>query len=431
MNVTFDNLGGNVGLGFAQSFAAKFFCRMCLCTKDETKKLCTAAPEMYRNQSNYEEAIRIIENSSKIDLQATKGVSEFCVLNNLECFNILKNWTGDIMHDLCEGTIKFLLANFFEFGVKEKVFKSDNDYKILISNYDFGILNRQFIPSLVKVERKNLNQNASQMKCLMQHIPFIFNKFKDHPKLKNVWVCINTMVNILRICYSNTISEQNLDDLDELVKSHLKQMLICFRIDLKPKHHFMTHYSEIMRRSGPICHMSTLRFEMNHKMLTTAMKNCNNYKNVTKTITDKHLHKNVFKDVFTDHIVHTKLRKVDERCSKWYSSLLTNFDDLTIIYSVKNLRFNSDYYEKGLILKHNLNYLEIEEILCIDSDFYFVCTKFDRIGFNEFLVSLEINKSNPVDRTLIKHSDLIYSKSHDKKMYADKIFILSDSLEIE
>lgn len=431
VNVTFDNLGGNVGLGFAQGFAARYFCRMCLTTNDETKEQCRALTEKYRNKSNYDEAIRIIENSSDIDYKETKGIAAYCVLNNLEYFHILDNWTGDIMHDLCEGTIIVLIENFLTLSRKLKIFKNDNEFKILVSNYDFGILSRQSIPSEVKLERKNLNQSASQMKCLLQHFPYIFHKYKQNSELETAWICVNTMMKIVRICYSNTITEQNLIELDALVECHLSNVMKCFDIKLKPKHHFMTHYSEIIRRSGPICHMSTLRFEMKHKSLTKTMKNNNNFKNVTNSITDKYLHKNAFNSVYADHIEHSKFQVVEKSLLHKFKFLLENFDNLNSIRSLKYLRINSDYYEKLLILKHNLNYFEIREILNICNDFYFVCAKFDRIIFDDFLVSVEIKQSTPIQYALIKHSDLEFSKAHDKKMYENRVFILSDSLFIE
>lgn len=88
VNWTFDNLGGNLALGFAQSFSATFYCRMCICTKEETKLLLTAQPEKYRTKSNYNEAIQIIEDCSKVDLKETKGIAEYCILSNLQYFHI-------------------------------------------------------------------------------------------------------------------------------------------------------------------------------------------------------------------------------------------------------------------------------------------------------------------------------------------------------
>lgn len=422
-------MGGNVSLGFAQSFAATYFCRMCLCSKAETKVLSVDQPNKYRTSSNYQEAIDIIKNSSEVDLKETKGVMEYCVLNDLDYFHTLENWTADIMHDSCEGIQCVSVKAFFEIGMKHKIF-TEREIKNLVSNYHgWGTLNSQFIPSDIKLTSKNLNQSASQMKCIMQHFPFIFHAYKDHPKLQTAWKCINSMLKILQICYSNVVTEQDLEKLKSFVKCHLDNIKEL-EIELKPKHHFHTHYPEIFRRSGPLCHMSTLRFEMKHKSLTNTMKNNNNFKCVTKTMTEKYLHKNAFQEVYIDKIQHTKLRKIEQDFLESHTYSLSRFSS-SLIQSTKNVHFNSDFYEKGLILQHEKDYFEIENILNIENSFYFVCRKYERIRYDDFFVSLELKSFLPEEFTLIKHSDLILKKTHDKKRIGDQIYILCESLNIK
>lgn len=115
VNCTFDNLGGNQIYGLTKSLSATFFCRMCICTREETRQLTIDLPDKYRDRSNYEEALRIIEESSKINVKETKGIGEYCVLNEFANFQIFENWTANVMHDLCEGKIRTLLTCFFQF----------------------------------------------------------------------------------------------------------------------------------------------------------------------------------------------------------------------------------------------------------------------------------------------------------------------------
>lgn len=127
------------------------------------------------------------------------------------------------------------------------------------------------------------------------------------------------------------------------------------KIDFECK---VTHYSEIIRRSGPLCFMSALRFEMKHKQLTNTMKSAVNHINVTKSISQKFLRSSLFDEIYTDHIEHSKPFKLDSQLSNKYRHLLADFD-LSSVYRVKNLQFNNDYYETRLILKHNVNFFEI------------------------------------------------------------------------
>lgn len=191
---------------------------------------------------------------------------------------------------------------------------------------------------------------------------------------------------------------------------------------LKPKDHFMSHYPEIIDRSGPLVNMSTLKYEMKHKELTDTMKNSKIFKNVTKSIAEKIQMRNVFRDLYTDQIHHLHL-------SQKYNCLLNRFENTASIQTTKSLHFNSDHFEKGLILKHDLCYFEIEHILKIDGNFSFICYKYDRVEFNDFLVCLEIKKCSCELPYIITHSELSYKKTHEKKMLDDKIYIFADSLE--
>lgn len=424
-------MGGNYVYGLAKSFSASYFCRMCLCTKEETQKLTTDLPEKYRNKSNYNESLDIIHEMNTIDLKETKGVASYCVLNELNYYHIMDNWTADIMHDLCEGSIPNLFRHFFRFCIAKKIFTED-ELKRMVSSYDYGILNRHFIPSDVKIDRKNLNQNASQTKCLLHHIPFIFESFRTNPTLKDSWVCITSMLKIVRICYSNKITKNDTVELKKIICCYLETFKQCYEDEAKPKDHLLTHYPEIIVRSGPLVHMSTLKYEMKHKELTATMKNSNSFQNVTKSMAEKIQLKNVFRDLYTDQIHHTVLKTIDEKLSQRYDDLLiSTFGNMPMIQTATNLNFNNNYYAKGLILKHNSKYFEIMHILKINGHFYFICCSYERVEFDEFLVCLEIKKSLHEIPYLIKHSELIYKKTHDKKLLDDKIYIVADSLEIE
>jgi len=58
--------------------------------------------------------------------------------------------------------------------------------------------------------------------------------------------------------------------------------------NLKPKHHFMLHYSEIIRKIGPLKTFWTMRFESKHRMSKNICKNINNFKNITKSVAQRY-----------------------------------------------------------------------------------------------------------------------------------------------
>lgn len=108
-----DNLGANIALCLSESFRSFHFCRICTLNSEECKSTFTDDLSKYRCNSHYEKMLEIVSNSETVDLKETCGIKRYCVLNDLKYFNIFKNFSVDIMHDLNEGVVPFLLNNIF------------------------------------------------------------------------------------------------------------------------------------------------------------------------------------------------------------------------------------------------------------------------------------------------------------------------------
>lgn len=51
-----------------------------MCDKEQRKVFSKEVPALLRNQKNYKEQLDIVEESSEVDLQKTKGVKRYCEL---------------------------------------------------------------------------------------------------------------------------------------------------------------------------------------------------------------------------------------------------------------------------------------------------------------------------------------------------------------
>lgn len=78
----------------------------------------------------------------------------------------------------------------------------------------------------------------------MIHLPFIFKYFRD--KLKELEECMTSLLQIMQILFSTTINESDIVRLESLIETHLSSYQRLFK-HLSPKHHFLTHYAEIIR----------------------------------------------------------------------------------------------------------------------------------------------------------------------------------------
>lgn len=227
----------------------------------------------------YVKQLKIISESVKVDYKETRGIKRYCLLNDLRYFSIFENLTADIMHDINEGAIPFLLRKLFELLLFNKIL-SEEELKMKIQFYDYGHTNKSNVPSVLKLDSSNLGQNSNQMKCLFFHIPFILHKYRNKNVLKKVWICITSLLEICQIVYSYKVTESHLQNLSNTVHIHLQSIQRLFNVLLIPKYHLMTHYSTIFRKMGPLIHLSMMRFEGKHKTLKDYAHQTNNFINI-------------------------------------------------------------------------------------------------------------------------------------------------------
>lgn len=432
VNVTFDNLGGNISLGFS-SCSSKFFCRICEITRKKSKTTSQDDLNIYRTKDTYAVALDIIETSVNVDFKKTKGIAEYCVLNDLKYFHILDNYCADIMHDICEGVLPFLLKCIFDHCIQTSIFKNEAELRNFALFHDYGVLNSKNIPSAICYKRRNLGQNASQQKCLMHHVPYILYKYKYDPRLIYVWPAVHSMLEILRIVYDANINECDLLKLESAVSVHLKSIIEYFDgSKLLPKHHYMLHYANIIRAAGPVVHMSTMRFEMQHKQFTKYAHRSNNFLNVSKSLATNFQKSILSKTAYQCEVNHAKLRELGSEYRQQYGTVLSMLsENIDQISTTKWLQINSNQYRKGLLLKNNNNkFCEIDEILCVNGGFSFSCYEYELAEFDWFLYSIEIKKLNPLSHLILNHTNLHVKKSFTKKNVDSKFYIIADCLDV-
>lgn len=411
-----------------------YYCRICELPRDECGRTTEDDLATYRTKESYAIALDRIETSRKVEPKETLGIARYCVLNNLKYFHIYDNFNVDIMHDVCEGVIPFLHQKFFNYCIDKRIL-SEDDLKNYIFYHDHGVLNARNIPSAICISRHNLGQNASQQKCLIHNVPYILYEFKNDPKLTNVWPCVEYMLKILRIIYSTNIKESDLLQLEEIISSYLKSIIENFDVvNLTYKHHMMVHYPNIIRAVGPLVHMSTMRFEMQHKSFTNYARRSNNYINVTKSLAMNHQKAVLLNEPYQTKISHAKLRGIQNCSIECYNNILTDsraFETHENISVTKWLKINNNYYRKGLMLKgNNSSFYEIVEVLFQSGIFYFECQEYELMEFDSFLYSREIRKRIPIKYHVINEKMLHIKKSFMKKIVDSKTFIVADCLEI-
>lgn len=282
-----DNLGANYSLGYARSFSAGYWCRFCECNSKECGELIDEIESKNRTVENYSNRVKVIGSLEVIDYSKTHGVRTYCALNDSKYFHITKNIAVDILHDLYEGVMPFVLLKLFKFMTFAEI-ATQPEINDLIHYYDYGDLNQRNLPSLINFEKNHLGQNGAQMKCLFLHIPFILAKFKQNEKVYAKWQCIESLLRISQIIHSTELSAVDLNVLKSEVINHLSSIKQNFNVHLAPKHHNLIHYVRTIKSMGPVIHMNMIRYESKHKTFKEIIHRSPNFQNVCKTLAIRH-----------------------------------------------------------------------------------------------------------------------------------------------
>lgn len=437
VSVVSDNLGANSILGFVKNFSkAKYPCRFCFSTLDEIRTLCHEIQSKRRTKEHYEEQLLKIKNAEKVDLTDTFGVAMHCALNELKFYHMIDSMTPDIMHDIEEGAIPFLLKPFFEHMFKHKVC-TESDLKNKIKWHDFEFKHKKNVPTELNINKSCLGQNASQMLCLFQSIPFILYDYKNNEFVKKVWICVETLLKIVQIVYSDKIDENNLNNLNEFVRIHLENFQKLFG-NLKFKQHILTHLVSTIIAMGSLKWFSMKRYEAKHKEIKGCIGDSHNLRNMTKTIAHHHQQMmSIKKHTYTDHFEHAKVMKPIGtdflNCHKEIlpSELAVDNENIKEIFELKWMNYNIFHYANDFFIQFEIALYQIEKVLLSENEYYFFCSRFRVTEYCSFLNSIKIEIVEPKVFKVIKFNQLVNKNVYEAKHLNNERYIILDTLDLK
>lgn len=256
-----DNLGLNQILGFASSFNATHYCRICIANKEQARVLLEEEPKFLRNPSNYDEDVEKAASTGN----HSRGVKERCIFEPLVDVTQLR--TVDPLHDLNEGSERK------EMGIILNELTSDENINFDIEdlNTNIKLLNIDLasginVPAAISptaITQKHLLLSGSEMAFMIEYLRILIGKYI--PRGNEIW----QLYILLRKKYF-TIMAPSFEAhtpalLKDLIKEHHElydKLKLGNRI---PKHHFQTHYPISMTENGPLRYTSSIRGEAVHR----------------------------------------------------------------------------------------------------------------------------------------------------------------------
>ena len=259
--VSSDNLGAHSFAGFQESFNVDKFCRFCLASRSDIQS-CSVQSKSFllRTNESYNENIsRLRENEC---LKSVDGVKRDCILSKLSYFHCIKGFPPDFLHDLLEGVVPFELCLCLKKLIKQKYFTLDY-LNTVIQRFPYKFsdsVNRpQRIPEKV-LKSKTIGGNGHENWTLLRLLPLFIGDVV--PENDDAWAVILELKDIVELLASSSFTDESLCYLDAKISEHRKLLLTVFPgLQLKPKHHFIEHYTHLIRCFGPLVEFWTLRFE--------------------------------------------------------------------------------------------------------------------------------------------------------------------------
>lgn len=383
--------------GFVQCFVAKYFCRICELSNTECKTIVKEIREKMRKKTEYESTVEVLYENDNIDYKETKGVKKKCLFNDLQNFHILDNCCVDVMHDIYEGIIPVFIHAYFDLIVKRNISTAKKLLQ-LCRDYNYQHTWKKYKPSSIKLEKTKLNtigQNAMQNYCLAVHLPFILFKFKT--SLGDDWRALVVLLQILQIVNSTHITGRDIQTLQDLIKEHLSYLL-SIGVNLIAKHHFITHYPNLIRKIGPLIHSWIMRFESKHKVFTDLVHLSYNYKNLPLSLAKRHqervcVNKNQAYSIVSE-ISKTSYDVLKYKDNNRYKShLLPLINDERIVRGLSFIIIGSLELRPGLLLKEENEVYEIIHVISHNLNNYILCEKYNILQFEENLNSINIERT--------------------------------------
>lgn len=279
-----DNLGSHQIGGFTENFSTTpYFCRYCTITREEFRE-CPHSVGDRRSVESYEDCIVDIQNGAQMSM----GIKRQSVFNELEYFHVCAPGLPPCLaHDLFEGVVAFDMALYIQYFVLNKWFTYAQLNRHIVS-FKYSRSDALDKPPEVKHQASRLSGNAVQnwvfLRLFVLIIKHLIQDYDDP-----VWKAYTTLKTVVELVCAPQMSLDQLSFLQITIEDYLHMRHTQFPDHtLRPKHHYLAHYPDLVYEFGPLIRLWTLRFESKHTYFKRCARRLQNFKNLPKTLSKQH-----------------------------------------------------------------------------------------------------------------------------------------------
>ncbi|KAK3928343.1 Nicotianamine synthase 9 [Frankliniella fusca] len=277
-----DSLGQHFIGGFVESFSGMYCCRFCN-VKRKTYKKDPSVTHPLRTRLSFQHCLY----RSRLTGKPYEGVKQDSVFNTLKYFHSSSHLVPCFAHDLLEGVISFDLSGILATFVKSKWMSYDFINRRIRKFRCVGV-DTPNKPALVNVKGLKLGGHAVQNWTLLRLLPFIIGdkiKNKEH----DAWKLYLQLKNLCEYFSAPEFCSSVVPYIkDVLLPQYFELRSKVLSSKVRPKHHFMCHYPELMLKYGPLIQLWAMPYEQKHKMFKNICRLSRNFKNLEYTLATRH-----------------------------------------------------------------------------------------------------------------------------------------------
>lgn len=338
-----DNKAVNDICNFSKSFSHNYFCRFCIAHKTQTYEMVYDDKSLIRTKENYKTHV-------SLDNYRQTGIFSDSLFNTLPSFHVTENFSVDVMHDTFEGIIKYGLIDVLKYFTENKIFDLAT-FNYRLRNFNYGQIEFRNRCEEIKadhIKKGKLHLSARECYTLLHFFTCLTG---DLVKSGNVvWNYVLALEKLVDFLLLDSYSNSDIENLKFLIQRHHELYIQIFDNKLKPKHHIITHYCNIIRNSGPIRYLWCMRFESKNREMKNYTNVTGSRKNLSLSIAKKYSMK------FSNFLLTNS--EITMSCTKKYLPEHLNkknyFQQLTSkLTSVNNIKVLASFYFNGTEYKRN------------------------------------------------------------------------------
>jgi len=285
-----DNLSLHGIGGFNPVFNSGRICRHCMVCYSGIRDVMSEDDCLLRSTDGHKYHVQSILADG--DLKAVYGVYGECPLSSLDYFDPIQCLPPDVMHDVLEGVMVFIVDMVIKRLVHQRILTMKRIASCMRS-FKYGSADitdkPEALPDDFVAKKKSISGRAVEKWCLFRLLPLYIGHLVPADCVE--WQLYLSCRCICDFVLAPVVAKDELGMLEVLIAHHHRLLADIGANCFFPKMHYLVHYPRLMMLFGPLRHLWSMRFEANHQYFKQLAKRTRNFKNITATLAGRYQRK--------------------------------------------------------------------------------------------------------------------------------------------